>query len=93
MRDDEIDALVRRAADLPVNTGRLQSAVRAGMAPRAPGLFDWMQGRARLVPAAFAAVLVATPLVVGRLPGEPGVALAAALALGDPLLIGPGGLP
>ncbi len=92
MQDDEIDALVARAADRPVDTARLRSAVAAGLAQR-DDLFGWMsRGRMRLVPAAFAVLLVATPLTIARLPADPEM-LVAAVALGDPLLLGPGDLP
>jgi hypothetical protein len=93
MRDDEIDALVRRAAETPVNTARLQAAVRARIATPPPGLFGWMHGPALAAPAVFAVLLVATPVALARLPAAGPDALIEAVALGDPLLFGPGGLP
>jgi hypothetical protein len=63
--DAQIDARVARAADRPVDIGRLQSRVRQRISGAQQGdLFSWMKGPARLVPAAFAIVLVATPFAL-----------------------------
>jgi hypothetical protein len=91
--DDEIDALVARAAARPVDVGALQAQVLARVRTGGDeGLFGWLRGPGLLLPAGFAAVLAVTPAAVARLPG-PGIdQLVAAVAIGDPLLFGPGDL-
>lgn len=83
---DDIDRLVARAADRPVDVGRLQSRVLSQV-HRKDDLFGWLHGPALLVPAAFAAVLIVTPLAVSRALSGPDVMIAA-LAAGDPVLLG-----
>jgi|GEM_PF-4444178 len=88
--DDEIDRLVRAAADRPVDTGAIGRAVLDRIAAPPPDLFAWLRsGPARLVPVAYLALLVAVPLAMRAGGAED---LIAAVALGDPMLTGPGGL-
>jgi hypothetical protein len=90
MTDDGIDRLVQQASDRPVDIGRLQSRVMTRLrVSRRDGLFGWLQGPALMVPAAFAAVLVAIPVLMAGSPGDAAEGLIAAAALGDPLLADP----
>jgi hypothetical protein len=83
--DDRINARVARAAERPVDVGRLQSRVRQKIsaAQGRDDLFGWMRGPRRLVPAAFALLLVMTPFAVQRLTLDAGDDLIWSLASGQ----------
>jgi hypothetical protein len=88
--DDRLDALVRAATAQPTDEARLARAVLARLqADAGADLFGIFTARLRLAPAAFAALLVATPLVIARYPGTGEDGVIAAMAFGDPLLTDP----
>lgn len=69
--DRQLDDLLRRAADRPVDEAALARRVLARVAAEPQGLSDWLFAFPvpRLVPAGFAAVLALTPFAVAALPG------------------------
>jgi hypothetical protein len=83
--DARIDALVRQAAEAPVNEARMAARLNAALAVPAYRS-AWGMGAPGLAVATFAAVLVATPVIVARTggPGGDDDAVMAALAFGDP---------
>jgi hypothetical protein len=95
--DDPLYELVRKAAARPVDHALLTDKVlrrirqeRPG-AKAAPGRFALpvFSHPARFAPIAFALILIATPFAVSHFPGDQTEAVIAALAMGDPMLLGP----
>lgn len=87
--DRKLDALIRAAADRPVDEGALAARVLARLRDQPQGLFDWLIALPvpRLVPGGFAAMLAVTPFVVMQLPltVDPAEAAILTLATGAPV--------
>jgi hypothetical protein len=90
MSDDDLDALIRRAAAFPIDEAHLTQRTLAALRNADDGsLFAlFTQPRLRFVPAAFAALLVATPFAITQVPATNDEVLVVTLALGDPMSFG-----
>ena len=79
MSDDEIDAIVRAASDRPVHVARLTTGVMAQLPAQHHGF--WFTPGMGL--AAFAAMLVATPLAILQYPVDTTSDYVSAAGLGE----------
>jgi hypothetical protein len=83
--NDELDALVREAAEAPVNEARMATRLNAALAERRAS-WSWpaVPRAPRLALAGFAALLVTTPVVIAKT-GQPAASddFAIALAFGE----------
>lgn len=84
-----IDALVRAAARRPTDEIRLAGQVLTRIRDDQAGLFGLFAHGLRLAPAAFAMLLIATPIVIARYPGSGEDGIITAIALGAALLTDP----
>jgi hypothetical protein len=86
--DDDLNAVLRAASQIPVDEARLTRAVLTRIRDDDASLFGLFGNHKRGVGIAFASVLAATPIAVMQIPPSPEDAMFASLLLGQDILDG-----